>query len=124
MPEPDRIEIRGLRVVTHVGVPAEERATPQPIELDIDLEVDLGAAAASDDVADTVDYGAVTLAVSEAVSSAECALLERLASVACDAALSADGRALAAVVTVRKLRPPVPVDVDTTAVRLRRSRSA
>lgn len=124
MPDPDRIEIRGLRVVARVGVPDEERAVPQPIELDIDLEVDLDAAAASDDVADTVDYGAVTLAVSEAVGSAEWALLERMAAVACDAALAADDRALAAVVTVRKLRPPVPVDVDTTAVRLRRSRSA
>ena len=124
MPDPDRIEIRGLRVVTHVGVPEHERAVPQPIELDIDLEVDLAAAAASDDVADTVDYGAVTLAVSEAVSSARFALLERVAAAACDAALAADGRALAAVVTVRKLRPPVPVDVDTAAVRLRRSRPA
>lgn len=120
----DRIEIRNLRLVTRVGVPAEERAAPQPIEIDLDLEADLSAATATDDVADTVDYGAVALAVAEAVSAGEWALLERLAAVAGDAALGVDDRATAVVVTVRKLRPPVPLDVASTAVRIRRTRPA
>lgn len=118
----DRIEIRGLRVLAKVGVPTQERAAPQPIELDIDLEVDLGPAADSDDVSDTVDYGAVALAVAEAVTAGEHALLERLAAVAADRALEVDERSLAATVVVRKLRPPVPLDVATTGVRVRRER--
>ena len=121
-PTADRIEIRGLRLLTKVGVPAAERASAQPVELDIDLEVDLAAAAASDDVGDTVDYGAVAQAVAEVVTAGDHALLERLAGVAADRALDVDARAVAVTVVVRKLRPPVPLDVATTGVRVRRER--
>lgn len=119
----DTIEVRGLRVLCRVGVPDAERAVAQPIEIDLDLVVDLAAAASSDDVADTVDYGAVCVAVGAAVTAEPAALLERLAGLAADAALGADDRSTAVSVTVRKLRPPVPLDVATTAVRLHRSRS-
>lgn len=119
----DQIQLRSLRLLCHVGVGDDERADAQPLELDIDLDADLSAAAASDDVADTIDYGAVTLAVSAAVQSVEHVLLERVATVAADAALEVDARAAAATVTVRKLRPPIPADVDTAGVRVRRSRS-
>lgn len=119
----DRIELRGLRLVCHVGVGDAERAIAQPLEIDIDLECDLAAAAASDDVADTVDYGEVSLAVAVAVQAHEHALLERVASVAADACLGLDERIPAVEVTVRKLRPPVPLDLATAGVRLRRSRA-
>lgn len=120
--EGDRIEIRGLRLLCRVGVPAGERAVAQPIEVDLDLILDLTEATASDDVADTVDYGAVALAVAEAVTTGEHALLERLAALAADAAFTVDERTSEVVVTVRKLRPPVPLDVASTGVRIRRSR--
>ena len=119
----DRIEIRGVRVLARVGVPEAERASAQPLELDVDLELSLERAAASDDVADTVDYGVVTTAIAEAVEAGEWALLEKVAAVAADAALAVDARTEAALVTVRKLRPPVPRDVATAGVRVRRVRS-
>ncbi len=53
----NRIEIRSLRVVAVCGVLPEERERPQPLEIDLDLTVDLASASASDDLADTVDYG-------------------------------------------------------------------
>lgn len=118
----DRIEIRGLRVICNVGVPEEERHSAQPLAIDLDLEVDLTAAAASDDVADTVDYGVVAQSVAAAVQARAHALLERVAAVAADAALQVDARVEAVTVSVHKLRPPVPVDVHTTGVRLRRHR--
>ena len=121
-PDGDRIEIRGLRLLTRVGVPEAERAVAQPVEVDLDLEVDLSAAAASDAVVDTVDYGAVAIAVAEAVSATEFALLERLAAFVADHVLAVDDRTRAVTVTIRKLRPPVPLDVATTGVRLRRGR--
>lgn len=119
--EGDTIEIRGLRLLCHVGVTGEERAVAQPVEFDVDLSVDLSAAASSDSVSDTVDYGAVSVAVADAVGG-EHALLERLAAVAADAALAVDDRTSAVVVAVRKLRPPVPLDVASTGVRLHRRR--
>ena len=118
----DRIAIRSLRILCHVGVGDDERANAQPLELDVDLELSLTAAAESDDVADTVDYGEVSLAVAAAVQGAEHVLLERVAVVAADAALAVDARSEAVTVAVRKLRPPIPLDVASTGVRLRRTR--
>lgn len=118
----DGIQIRALRVLCHVGVTAEERAGAQPVEIDLDLDVDCSKAAASDSVDDTVDYGAVTLAVADAVTDGSHDLLERLASLAADAALGVDDRSSAVTVTVRKLRPPIPADVASAGVRLHRSR--
>jgi len=118
----DAIEIRGLRVLAQVGVPEAERAVAQPLTIDLDLHLALDGAGASDDVADTVDYGAVTVAVADAITAEPMALLERVAAVAADAVLGIDARTDAVTVTVTKLRPPIPRDVEATAVRIHRSR--
>lgn len=116
------ILVEGLRVLAHVGVPDAERAQPQPLTIDLALEVDLADAGRSDDVADTVDYGAVAVAVADAVTAAPIALLERVAALAAETVLELDARTRAVTVTVRKLRPPIPRDVASSAVRLRRAR--
>jgi dihydroneopterin aldolase len=125
VPRPaDRIELRGLRVTGTHGVLAEEKSRAQPFEVDLDLELDLAAAGVSDDLADTVDYGAVTSAVAEEVSGAHSDLLEHLAArIARRAATAAagSGAPLSAVtVTIRKLRPPVPHDLASAGVRIHR----
>lgn len=117
------IEIRGLRVLANVGVPEAERVHAQPLSIDLVLTVDLDDAGRSDDVADTVDYGAVAIAVADAVADAPVALLERVASLAADAVLDLDPRTEAVTVTITKLRPPIPRDVEATAVRLHRARA-
>jgi dihydroneopterin aldolase len=119
----DRIELRGLRVVGRVGVLDLERAQDQPLEIDLDLEVDLAAAGASDDLADTVDYGAVCAAVAVVVRERHVFLLERLAARIVEVVLAVDARIGVVEVTVRKLRPPVPVDLATSGVHLRRERA-
>jgi dihydroneopterin aldolase len=121
-PVPDRIELRGLRTIGRVGVPAAERARGQPLEIDIDLAVDLADAARSDDVADTVDYAAVCERVVATVVERPVALLEHLASRVAAALLALDERVGAVEVAVRKLRPPVPQDLASSGVRVRRSR--
>jgi dihydroneopterin aldolase len=119
----DRIELRGLRVLGRCGVLPIEREQDQPLEIDLDLVVDLAAAGDSDDLADTVDYGAVCAAVERTVGAGHVALLERLAARVADVALAVDGRVAAVEVAVRKLRPPVPQHLATSGVRLRRSRA-
>lgn len=118
----DLIQLEALRVLCHVGVTDAERAQAQPLEIDLDLETDLGRAGTSDDVADTVDYGEVALVVAAAVEPARHHLLERVATVAADAALGVGDTVAAVTVTVRKLRPPVPLHVRTAGVRVRRTR--
>lgn len=113
----DHIELRGLRVVGTHGVLPEERERPQPFEVDLDLEADLRAAGTSDDLADTVDYGALAEAVHGVVANEHHALLERVAERIADTALARPGVARVTV-TVRKLRPPVPLDLASAGVRV------
>jgi dihydroneopterin aldolase len=118
----DRIELRGLRLPARVGVLPIEREQDQPLEIDLDVVVDLGPAGASDDLADTVHYGAVCDAVAQAVGGGHVALLERLADVVAQAVLGVDPRIVAVDLAVRKLRPPVPHDLATSGVHVVRTR--
>ena len=75
-----KILISGLRELGVHGVLPEEQSRPQPFEVDVELEVDLVAAGQSDDLDDTVDYSAVSEAVSRVVKNERYQLLERLAT--------------------------------------------
>jgi 7,8-dihydroneopterin aldolase/epimerase/oxygenase len=118
----DRIELRGLRVPARVGVLPIERDQDQPVEIDLDVVVDLAAAGRSDDLADTVHYGAVCDAVVRAVGTGHVALLERLAELVAQAVLGVDPRIVAVDIAVRKLRPPIPNDLATSGVHVVRTR--
>ena len=115
----DRILISGLRELGVHGVLPEEQVRPQPFEVDVELLVDVAAAGESDDLADTVDYGAVCEAVSRVVSSEQYHLLERLATRIAEVC-RADPRVVGVVVEVRKLHPPVRALLDHVAVRVER----
>lgn len=118
----DRIELRGLRFTALVGALPEEQDRAQPVEVDLDIEADLVPAGASDELADTVDYGALCAAVEAEVGAGHVALLERLAERIATVVLAVDPRVDAVTVAVRKLRPPVPQQLTTSGVRIRRAR--
>jgi dihydroneopterin aldolase len=120
-PGADRIELRGLRALGICGALPEEQVRAQPIEVDLDVVADLGAACASDDLDDTVDYGALASDVERVIVSERFTLLERLAQRLADVVL-ADERVVEVTVAVRKLRPPVPQQLDTSGVRITRRR--
>jgi dihydroneopterin aldolase len=115
----DRLLISGLRQMGVHGVLAEEQERAQPFGVDVELLVDLAAAGASDDLADTVDYGAVCDAVRAVIADEHHQLLERLAQRIAEVC-GADPRVQGVVVEVRKLDPPVRARVDHVAVRIER----
>jgi 7,8-dihydroneopterin aldolase/epimerase/oxygenase len=116
----DRIQLRGLRAVGTHGVLPEEQARAQPFELDLDLAVDLSVASGSDRLADTVDYGAVAELAAGVVAGPSFELLEALAAAVAQATLVSDLRITEVTVHLRKLRPPLPVDLGTVGVRITR----
>jgi dihydroneopterin aldolase len=118
----DRIEVRGLRVMGVHGVLPREREAAQPFSLDLDVWLEVTDAAHSDDLADTVDYGALVARAAALVEQRSFSLLERLAGVVADDLLAADGRIDGVEVTVRKLRPPLPARLDSVGVRAVRTR--
>ncbi|HYL53713.1 MAG TPA: dihydroneopterin aldolase [Acidimicrobiia bacterium] len=115
----DRILITGIRELGVHGVLPEEQTRPQPFEVDIELLADLAHAGTSDALDDTVDYGAVSEAVSRVISSERYRLLERLAARIAEVCRS-DPRVLGVVVEVRKLQPPVRAMLRHVAVRIER----
>ena len=111
------IIVMGLRELGVHGVLPEEQSRPQPFEVDIELEVDLSTAGQSDNLDDTVDYSAVSEAVSRVVKNEGYQLLERLATRIGEVCRT-DERVSAVTVTVRKLHPPVRAMLDHVAVRV------
>lgn len=97
----DIVFIEGLQVEALVGVYAHERDAVQPLLLDIELGYDNRKPAASDDVADTLDYAGVCARARQLVAEREPQLLETLAeALAADLLRSFD--ATTAKVRIRK----------------------
>ena len=117
----DRIELRGLVASGICGALPEERVRPQPLEVDLDVVADLSAPGRSDDLADTLDYGAIAAAVERVITTERFVLLERLAQRLVDVVLD-DPRATSVTVNVRKQRPPVPQVMATSGVCITRTR--
>jgi dihydroneopterin aldolase len=120
-PVSDRITLRGMRFMGRHGVNPEERVTAQPFEVDLVLRTDLSKPAATDDLADTIDYSAALAVVAEIVEGRSYQLIERLAGAIAEAALAAfpvDD----VEVRVRKPKAPLPGAFDTVEVRVRRRR--
>jgi dihydroneopterin aldolase len=119
----DRIEVRGLRALGVHGVLVEERGRAQPFDVDLDVGVDTITAASSDDLADTVDYGAVVEQAAAVVEGRSFQLLEALAAAVAGAVLGCDPRITEVAATVRKVRPPLAVDLASVGVRVVRRRA-
>ena len=79
----DTIFLSEVKVQTKLGVPEWERMTPQTIILDIEIGYDLSRACQSDDVNDTIDYGAVVNRVRETLQENSFQLVEKLAEHLC-----------------------------------------
>ncbi len=118
----DRLEIRGIEAWGHHGVLDFERRDGQVFRLDLVLGLDTGPAAASDALSDTVDYGALALAVKNAVENDPVDLIETLAQRVSEVCLT-DRRVQWAEVTVHKPDAPIEVPFDDVALTIMRSRT-
>jgi len=74
----DRIALRGIRAYGRHGALAGERDMAQPLDIDVEIELDLSKVRASDALADTLDYAKVHERVVAIVRDQSFVLLERL----------------------------------------------
>jgi 7,8-dihydroneopterin aldolase/epimerase/oxygenase len=117
----DRIALRGLMVRGHHGVFDHERRDGQDFVVDITLWFDLAAAAASDDLADTLDYGTLAQRAADIVAGPPRKLIETVAGAIADDVMG-DERVHAVEVVVHKPSAPIPLQFTDVAVTARRSR--
>ncbi len=76
---PDRLLLHDIVAACRVGVTEQERQSPQPIWVDLELPIDAKRAAARDDVKDAVDYAALVTAVKAQAEGNTYRLLETMA---------------------------------------------
>jgi dihydroneopterin aldolase len=115
----DRISLTGLRVRGHHGVFDFERADGQDFVVDVELDFDTRAAAASDQLTDTVHYGELAEALAAVIAGEPVNLLETLVDRLCRVCL-ADDRVAAATVTVHKPQAPIALRFADVSVTIRR----
>jgi dihydroneopterin aldolase len=71
--------LRGLRLDAMVGIYRRERVTRQPIEIDLDIELPSAAVFTTGEVADTIDYAALTRRIRAELGARRFGLVENLA---------------------------------------------
>jgi dihydroneopterin aldolase len=75
----DKIFLNDLKIDTIIGIYDWERETLQTLGFDLEIDWDIAKAAASDDIADTLDYGAVATTIVTFVEASSYQLIETLA---------------------------------------------
>jgi 7,8-dihydroneopterin aldolase/epimerase/oxygenase len=117
----DRIELRGLTVRGNHGVFEHERANGQDFVIDITVWIELAAAASSDDLADTYDYGALADRTAQIVAGPPRNLIETVGGEIAEFVME-DQRVHAVEVAVHKPQAPIEQTFADVAVVVRRSR--
>ena len=118
----DRIELNGIEAFGFHGVFENERREGQNFYADIRAELDLESASNSDDLEDTVDYGAIVDLVIEDIKSDPCQLIEHLAGRIADRILFEFHKINRVSVTIHKPSAPVNGKVADIAVTIERIR--
>jgi 7,8-dihydroneopterin aldolase/epimerase/oxygenase len=75
----DKVFIEALEIDCVIGIYDWERSIKQPVQLDIEMEFDNRVPAASDQIADTLDYKAVSKRLIQFVGESSFGLVETLA---------------------------------------------
>jgi dihydroneopterin aldolase len=116
----DVILLHGIQVPAALGVTAGERRQRRPVQLDLEVEADLGRAGRTDRIGDTLHYKRIFEVVEDVASTQEHKLVEALAHRIAKAVLEKfDADAI--TVTVRKPTPIAGV-LQHAGVRIRRTR--
>ncbi len=118
----DRITLTGLRVRGRHGVHEHERVAGQEFVVDATVWLDLGPAAAIDELSATLDYAALAERAARIVSGEPCNLIETVAArIATD--VLTDQRVHAVEITIHKPTAPLPHRFTDVSVTTHRSRS-
>lgn len=117
----DVIRVRGVRVRARHGVFPAERETDQPFVADLDVGCDLAAAAADDDLDQTLSYAWLAEVSAAVLAGPPADLIETLAGRIAEQVMRSDFVEFVTV-TVHKPQAPMPVACADAAVTIHRER--
>ena len=114
----DYVSIRDLSVPAVIGVHPWEREVEQTLLVSVDMAADVRKAAASDDLADALDYSAVAATIAAVVRDGKFQLIETAAERVAERLLTDFP-----VASLRlELRKPITADGYTAAITIERTR--
>jgi dihydroneopterin aldolase len=116
----DRIQLSRIHAFGYHGVFEHEAVNGQDFYVDLDLTLDLSRASVSDDLNDTIDYGALTNVVVDEIKGERVQLIERLAGRIADRIKAGHPEIQSIAVTVHKPSAPVSASVADIAVTITR----
>ena len=112
----DKIEIKGLEVFAHHGVYEEEQRLGQKFVVSAVLSLDTTAAAQTDDLDKTVNYGAISRQITQILQRENNKLLERTAAVTAEEILLTNPLINGITIKIEKPWAPVGLPLETVAV--------
>jgi dihydroneopterin aldolase/2-amino-4-hydroxy-6-hydroxymethyldihydropteridine diphosphokinase len=110
------IKIQGLKVYAYHGVLPEEQAQGQTFVLNLEMEQSIEAAARTDDLEKTTDYGRAAVLVSDWMTEHTSKLIETVAAGLCRMLLETFPLVQRVTVEVQKPRAPIPLEFETVSV--------
>jgi len=114
----DQVSVRDLRVPAVIGVHAWERQTEQTLIVSLDMAADVRRAAASDDLADALDYSAVAETITAVLREGKFRLIETAAERVAERLLADYGLSWLRL----ELRKPIADAAYTAAITIERKR--
>ncbi len=111
-----RISLRGVEVYAHHGVTNEEMDLGGRYSFDVEYEVDISDAAASDALADAVNYVEVYETARDVITTTQRRLLESIVHEGAERLLGANERIMLVLVRLRKLHAPIPGVIGTVEI--------
>ncbi len=118
----DQVSLRGIDVYAHHGVHPAERELGQRFVINVDLWVDCGEAARTDELETALDYTAVHRRICQVTAETSFQLIEALAGNLCRALLESFNVERVRI-EVEKPNPPIPSFLGTAAVIFERDRT-
>jgi len=110
----DVITLKGIWGFGYHGVFDHEAKNGQDFFVDLEIHLDLSKASVSDDLQDTIDYGALADVVVEEITGERVQLIERLAGRIADRIKNGHPEISDIAVTVHK--PKAPISAETTDI--------
>jgi dihydroneopterin aldolase len=114
--------IAGIALHGRHGALEAERSLGQKFSLDLDIVADIGDAARSDKLDETLHYGQVIKAATAAFNARPLNLIEAAAGAVADELLARFPKIVSLRVTVHKPNAPVAAIIDDLAVTVERRR--
>ena len=121
-PDRDRILIRDLVLSFHIGVHGHEKDAPQPVRVNIEIDLEKASRPIDDDIGNVVSYEGILRGIRSIAAGDHINLVETLAERIADLCLE-HRRAWRALVRIEKLEvEPAAAGVGVEIVRHRRPR--